>query len=294
MKTAESGFGGTSGPIIDNVATRGDAIERLHSEFILTVLPEYDRIWSAYIGNDGNDRMLPIRGLRDDLEDVRKKVSQYNYTSLESIVCMRRLGEKYSSHQAKVPGVDSPEYLDFLNDLLAFHANIGRIQDMVEKTTYLLKTGDTWKRFLNGAFKKRNVVLHGHKVPIAIVHGVIEIPPIAESDPHRSWHDEKNWGDVPVVAFNFFSDYMPKVTTDIARGMNNFLGMAYGRIAEKFGTKKIIFPSDNPFAHSGRSSTHGNSGSGAYTLIPNEESCQKPNPSVSGQAFIGEARPIRS
>ena len=53
----------------------GDPFELEHSHWLRSRLPNYEKVWAAFIGYDGLSRPLPIPGLHPDVEVLRFYVS---------------------------------------------------------------------------------------------------------------------------------------------------------------------------------------------------------------------------
>lgn len=209
----------------------GDILEKTYADLIHERLAGYEKIWASFIGNDSTRRMPEVPELDDAEQRIRGLFSQYHYTCLESIICMKELVNKVKSYS--IHTLDSKDklldYIQLMSDYMAFHAHAGRIRDLVIKMGALYRIGDLGNA-LNEYFQRRNIVLHESKAPIEFIEGVVSIlVPVGEKEERTEWHREKLWTEDTNTSIEFIPDYLDDTLNEILTILNNILEKLYSR-----------------------------------------------------------------
>jgi len=187
-----------------NIAEHGDRLEREYADFIKEKLPVYELIWQRYIGHDGRGHYLSLPNLAPEQKEKRDKFCQYHYTCLESAVCLLNIVE--TSNNQKNDCMET--YIGIINNLLAYHAHMGRIRDCVKKMGELFKMRNLHDGF-DDFYKQRNQVLHDRKLPMFELEGEIAIAvPEGNKPDDGKWNDQKTWDDVTLNDAAFLSSYL--------------------------------------------------------------------------------------
>lgn len=130
------------------------------------------------------------------------------------------------------------EYLDVLNDFIAFHANAGRIRDNI--INIYLQFGLASKKILKGGveriecsdehvekmktiFDARNIVLHGSKIPVAFKKGFPQVAiPIGKSNKSR-YAKNQPWEEMNSEGWDFMAHYLKQSYLEVLNGLNSCL-----------------------------------------------------------------------
>lgn len=155
-----------------DVTIHGDRLEREFGDIINNHLPAYNKIWSLYIGNDGQSKMPVFTHLPAEEARRRQIFSQYHYSCFESIVSLKVICEKVKVFKINN---DIHDYIQVNNDFVAFQAHAGRIRDCMKKIGESMNVGDL-ATGLEEYYQQRNNVLHGCKIPFSIIEGYLAIP----------------------------------------------------------------------------------------------------------------------
>jgi len=225
------------------IVLHGDALERANAEFISQQMPNYGRVWASFFGNDGTNHLIAIEGVGEELEVKRKKVSQYTYTCLESIICLRHFAKKYLKGEYAIPMSASSEYLQFLSDFMAIHAHMGRIHDQVKEITSEFPLEGFVNPF-KAIYEERHAIVHGHRMPFAVANGEVLFPEIENSDDRRKWYDTKHWDQLQPAYFVSLSDQLTQKVTMATSELNLFFGKIYAKMKTEFGNLRVMFPTD--------------------------------------------------
>jgi len=225
-----------------DIRLHGDVLERHCVDFICERLSGYKKIWSEYIGNDGNNRLPNISGLSDHDIGKRKLFSQYHYTCLESVICMlQNVREAEGIKVPKLTGADMIEpYIKLMNIFVVFHSHAGRIRDLVKKM------GEQWQlpnlaTHLNEYYQRRNNILHESKAPIGFVDGVLKIlVPEGDTPDETKWAGRRLWYDPNSASLEFLHEYLAETFADVVALLNNSLESLYSTVIKPFLREKNI------------------------------------------------------
>jgi hypothetical protein len=174
----------------------GDPLERAYASFLNERLPSYERIWSHFIGNDGQSEMPTVPGLSDELDRMRQKVNQFSYSAMESALGASRCRDQVEaivSRTASEEALSAHDFLDLSTQLLAFYAHLGRIHDLVEKLGFSIRLPDL-ARPLKEYYQQRNNVVHEARLPMIFLDGSIGVvPPEGLADDSQRWRKNQMW-----------------------------------------------------------------------------------------------------
>jgi len=223
---------------------KGDYLEFHNIDFIRQNLSWYEPIWGAYIGHDGKGSMIQVKGLSSADSSKRVNFSEYLYTCLESIICMNFI----SSKPLEVDLGKPEEYLEMLNQFMAFKAHAGRLHDNAEKLLYLfLPLGRTEALMtrLNDIYQTRNTILHGKKMPYRIEESLVLIPEIqGEQESNSSWNSKMTWSEIKSEDLVFLTDYVSKTLLEICKTFNDILGNLREPVEDEIRKYSISIPDE--------------------------------------------------
>lgn len=179
---------------MSNLKIKGDLLERLNYEFINDKIPNYELVWDKFVSVNFD--------LNAENEKIKQLISEYNYTCLESVICIKTIndkdyinifGGKVSSNLTETQVLSN--YISFINDFFVFEAHMGRIFETMERTWRLLKMKEDDK--LKEFYHHRHNVLHSHKLPLQFYNNFIAIPELYAQGNNNGWnHKEKfTWDD---------------------------------------------------------------------------------------------------
>ncbi len=196
----------------------GDILERHFVEEIQQRIPSYARIWAEYIGNDGTAHALPMEGVKDEITKSRQNYWQCIYTLFESLAFSWNIERELAATER----IEYAEhYIQYLNLWMSFYAHLGRIHDMVEDVACAeLKRKDLLKPF-EEYWQARHIVLHGRKVPLKNINGVVAIPDLGEGDRH--WNDKMSWEQLGPADFKKISESVTSILREIEPQLDRFL-----------------------------------------------------------------------
>lgn len=213
-----------------NIKIHGDILECNYYDKIIVRLTQYEEFWKIFIGNNGRAKI--IKSDDENIDDVRKYVAQHSYTILESLVCLFRISQKDS----KIKTMD--DYLDANNDFLLFQTHCGRIRDCVHKIGIKLKL-ERLVDILEDFYKRRNQVLHGKKLPFAIIEDMFVLPNVEGSEFNPNyWKDELLWEDVNKDEMEFVKDVYDILFNEMINCLNSIYSKMLTKIKSesKFST----------------------------------------------------------
>jgi len=205
------------------LSEHGDILERTEYEFINSKLGGYEIIWKQLVGHDGKGKMPQLQ-LPEDASKTRVKFAESMYTCLESAVCMKYIVEEIKDLQ--VTGYK--EYLKFLNSLICFQAHAGRIRDNIKKlTASMISSGREQEEcniLLEKCYQERNNILHGTKIPFALLEKSVLIPlPQGKDIDTKRWSTDKTWDDIEIEDYKFLEIYLQESFDDILSNLNRSL-----------------------------------------------------------------------
>jgi hypothetical protein len=211
----------------------GDDIERSEVNWIRTHLPEYEHIWSMYIGHDGHGSPLKIVGFaKPSPQDMdREAFYQAHYTLFVSLITLRDIIAAIDGQQAYVP--DSHAYLMIQRELISFLANVGRARDMFKKMdTALGLKGTVWSQFQD-LYQNRCSFLHGTLPSQQIDGGILKIPDLAGTNKTpEKWNDESRWSDSSKLKFDVAPAQLNAIYRDLLSLSRSGLSVSLTRIKE--------------------------------------------------------------
>lgn len=229
-------------------------------DWIRTNLPEYEHVWSTYIGHDGHGHPLKIVGfaIPSPQEMEREAFYQAHYTLLVSLITLRDIIGSIDDQQAYVP--DPRAYLLIQRELISFLANVGRARDMFKKMdTALGFKGAVWSKFQD-LYQNRCSFLHGTLPAQQLDDGILKIPALAgTAKTSDKWNDESKWSDAPRLKF----DVAPAQLTTI---YNELLALSRSGLSTFLTRIKEILAANNAYLEPDAAPASPSSGSGGTTL----------------------------
>ena len=223
-ETGNSNYRGKQ--MVLDISKHGDILEKKYSEFIRNTLPAYELIWIRYIGNDGTAKLISSGNLNEDQTNRRVMFSQYHYSVLESLICIKQIVEK--DELLYCNNID--DYLNLQTLLIAFQGHAGRIRDCIMKMGNFFELPNLYIS-IDDVYKQRNQVLHGCKVPIIIINDIFCLPEIQGIEENTTkWHDNLSWGRVEGLAKSPIIDYMTSTFEELCKEVNKCLFQLLNKI----------------------------------------------------------------
>ena len=215
--------------MLPDIGRNGDVLERGSADFIRQRLPEYNRLWSRYIGNDGRAQLPFEDALSPNLQAKRKESAVFTYTALEAILCANEVVADIESRQlgAEKRKVSTSDYLWALNGLVLFYAQIGRVVDALKHLSKLWHDNQLWKP-LDEYYQQRNNVLHEASVPCRFEGNglLLVVEPEGANPDERRWGAHRTWSDANNMVVSALPDLSARVFGTVVQLVNN----AYGRL----------------------------------------------------------------
>lgn len=210
-----------------DIAKHGDSLEKEFSDLIKEKIPNYELIWKNFIGHNGSGKMLLSVGLKDSKEKKRVLFAEYHYTLLESIVGLHLIISKADNYTF----TNVRDLILQNNDIIAFHAHIGRIRDCIKKIGELFDINDIYLKF-DKCWKERCAVLHSKKLPIAILDGIYLV--LKDAELIEDNKQVLSWNDFGGSDFDFLNDYLKSSYETIINEVNSSLAAIYGALKTEF------------------------------------------------------------
>ncbi len=222
------------------IATKGDDLEQHWAVRALKSVPYYVSMWESYIGNDGGDHALPMPGMTEKEELMRRTLWERCYTLFESLALCWSLEEKLTLQ----PDVhDMEAYQENLHRWMAFFANLGRIRDMAKKVGDLLRDGSLAGPFAE-YYQSRNIVLHGPKVPMRLVGNFLTAPELGET--RGAWNDKRTlWRDLSGEEFKVLADVVTGTIDKLEPIVNEFFHRVLKILEAPLGFRPVQWPEEN-------------------------------------------------
>lgn len=217
----------------------GDLLESKFCDYIRSNIPAYEDIWGRYIGHDGYGKMITISHLSNDGSSKRTNFAEFNYTVLESILCMKLISEK----ALLITDIDS--YLETMNYFISFQSHAGRIRDNVKGMLNLIipEKSNELLQLLEDFYQQRNNILHGRKLPIRLEEGLILIPAIQGNEEHSNkWNSKMKWEEIVQTDLRFISDYLVETLQETCSKVNSIFYNLVEPIKKIIDTNKIEIP----------------------------------------------------
>lgn len=226
---------------------KGDGIEKLALEWIRGNLPEYEVIWSLFIGHNGRGSPLTIVGYARDSQEERDREAFYqaHYTLLQCLYQLQGIVAHIDKQQAYIP--DPRAYLAIQRELTCFLANVGRARDMIKKMdTALGLKGEIWPRFQN-LYQNRCSFLHGTIPAQRLDGGILEIPDLAGTEKSPSkWNDESRWSDAAQLRYDVAPAQLQAILGELIALSRGALSRFITRIKEILDSRAAHIESDPP------------------------------------------------
>ncbi|HTB05764.1 MAG TPA: hypothetical protein VK806_02340 [Bacteroidia bacterium] len=246
---------------------KGDRLEVAYIETIRNLVPAYESIWSTFIGHDGKGRMLKVDNLPGEESNKRISFSEYNYTCIESIICMKQISDNLVEVDFAVPS----SYISALNNFLAFQANAGRVRDNIKKMLelYLAEKVAEIMNLLEDLYQKRNTIIHGKKLPFRVEEQLMLIPKVkGKGEDDFGWNSSMSWQDDNselIFVYDFYKESLEEIASLYNRILYN-LAEPINEIIKVYNIS-LRFPDEqnaatHPSASNNESGTNGGGFSG--------------------------------
>jgi len=198
------------------IRDNGDYLEKNYADKILCRVEGYGLFWATYIGNDGKSNYLPMPGVSPEVLHTRTRIWEHLYTLFESLAFCWRLEERFSARNGIASATD---YVDNLNDWIAFYGHLGRIYDMAQKVAEEFQRKELIAPF-DPFYKQRHIVLHYPKVPMCWVDNVLVAPMLGEG--RQNWKKGMRWTEMNSDDFHFVSDIVDTTLRELEKVVNKF------------------------------------------------------------------------
>lgn len=221
----------------------GDDFERRNAEWIRTTLPDYERVWAAFIGNNQSSpaRPLEMPGLSEELQRSRKKFYQAHYSVARKLFLFQRLIDEIVESLGDGSTYDQFEASE--DRLFRFGSYLGFIYDMFEQIAAALKAEDTVYADLKGFFQQRCHIIHTPQIPHLIEDGLLKIPKIAAAKgAEGEWHKDSVWDDFELKDFVFLSDFVQDTAKEFYNAVRNSHAKIFNAADRRFEKRRIACP----------------------------------------------------
>lgn len=224
----------------------GDSLEKQAANFVNLHLPFYEKIWTCYIGNQGNNTKALIENYPDN--DKRQKFWERCYTVLESAYlsfCMIESGVFATSIQS------FEQYEEFNKSYISFFAHIGRINDNIIKASNILGMNKEYSGVLEQRLKEfyqaRHIVIHGKTVPVFQDElGLVQVPHFyTNPETAYGWTDEhSSWLEGQQIEKEYVAESCERLFFSLIGIINNAFAKFYETIVselKRLGTSIVFY-----------------------------------------------------
>jgi hypothetical protein len=237
----------------------GDSLEKECCQKIRQLLPAYEKIWSVFIGNNGQNQMVELKNFPEELYKYRKEFSEYHYTIIESILCIDSIHSEVQNMKL-VRSIE--DLLKIQNSILAFQAHIGRTIDNMRLLVYnILRINGKCKEDLDRTsiehdtkiikhylskleefYYQRHIWIHGKKVPMTLDKKMdIIIPILRKSKNSREgWDKTLHWEDMNSNEQVPLDEYISEIKTNFTNHIEDILQSIHNEICNYLKENKIV------------------------------------------------------
>lgn len=222
----------------------GDDFERRNAEWIRTTLPDYERVWATFIGNNQKSpaRPLEMPGMSAELQRSWKKFYQAHYSVARKLLLFQRLSDEIIESLGDGSTFDQFEASE--DRLFRFGSYLGFIYDMFEQIAAALKAEDTVYADLKGFFQQRCHIIHTPQIPHLIEDGWLKIPKIAAvKGAEGEWHKDSVWDDFELKDFVFLADFVRETATEFYDVVRESHAKIFNAADRRFEKRRIAYPS---------------------------------------------------
>jgi hypothetical protein len=220
-----------------NVQDHGDYLEKEATQLIRNHFPYYEKVWSIYIGNQGNESIASLPNY--PYEKERKHFAENSYTVLESFFIIHNILESKIFEEAII---DFSTYIEFNKAFITVFALLGRIHDTVIKASDILNYDNTkFKNSIKNFYEARNIVIHGKKVPLIFDDlDILKIPFFkTEIVDGNAWDDKHFvWNDIEVMNTEYAVDKLNEFFKQLIQLVNNEYAIFYDLIIKELKTNE--------------------------------------------------------
>ena len=207
----------------------GDGIEALQRDWIIANVPEYEILWSRFIGHDGNGHPLGVE-LTSITQENRVRFYQSHYSAIISLLALKDIAEVYQQSLGQILNIK--DYTKANLDLIAFEASAGRLRDLFHKMDNILGLGGAVSNSFDDLYSQRNAVLHGSVPAPQFEAGFLKIPVPVAREAGCGFADEGLWENAPNYEYKFLSDFFRDKVTEVIAKFRGALSRFLDRIKE--------------------------------------------------------------
>jgi len=207
----------------------GDRLENSFATWIRQNFPNYELVWSIYIGHNGYGRMANLPNYPD--EEKRIYFAEHSYTVLQSAICIKTILESGIFTQ---PHNNVTTDINFHISFNAYYASIGKLNDCLTKAVTRIGLSEIVTE-LKSFYDKRNVILHGRSIPLFVDDlGLVQIPDM------NVWDDKHfHWSNAAKLQHEYVEDNVRDTFEKLMRLVNNIYGQIYGKISQEMKESKL-------------------------------------------------------
>jgi hypothetical protein len=218
---------------------QGDAFEQAHATWLRQELPHYETLWSAYIGHAGDGWPLPLANLTDDEASRRRKMYQAHYSA--AVGCFQ-IDESLREIEARLGEVrDIDSFMREHRHLNSIMGWVGHVRDMYKQMDEALALSGAAYMPLQDFYALRSHIMHGPRMPIRIVDGLVQIPRVArQNKTSAEWDDKSYWEDFKGAEFVFLADFCTQTRAEFFSLVREMHAKTHSAACELFGSRRIV------------------------------------------------------
>jgi hypothetical protein len=196
---------------LPTLAANGDLFEQGYEAWINANLPDYERNWATFIGNNGKSQPDPLVEIAAEAKDDWRKFYQSHYSMAVYAFLLDELTNRAIDqlHADEMAGAsNTPAALtQNLGNFTQFVALVGQVCDMVEQVAEAVDNGAIAAE-VNEFAKTRSNAIHSACIPMSHDYVGVKIPAIAtRRGVVGEWSEDARWDFVDPNKLQYLEDW---------------------------------------------------------------------------------------
>lgn len=207
------------------IAVDGDLFEQGYQRWINDNLPDYERIWATYVGNDGKSRPQPAVKIAEEAKDDWRKFYQAHYSMAvyaflldrhtSRAIVQLKTDEEHGRHGTPAAMTRN------LENFTQFVALLGQVCDMTGQIASAVNDNAIAAAVTDLAAKRSNAI-HAGCIPMSHDYLGVKIPAIALiRGAEGEWWEHARWDFVDRGKQQELVDWFHKTRTELLETLRN-------------------------------------------------------------------------
>lgn len=222
---------------LPTLAANGDLFEQGYAAWINANLPDYERIWATFVGNNGKSQPAPQVEIPGEARDDWRKFYQSHYSMAVYAFLLDDLTNRAIDqlHMDEATGTsNTPAALARnLGTFTQFVALLGQVCDMVEQISEALGDREIAAQVTHFA-KERSNAIHAACIPMAHDYAGVIIPAIAtRRGSIGEWREDERWDFVDHTKRQYLEDWFRNTREGLLGTLRNPVEAMIRKAAER-------------------------------------------------------------